>query len=104
MCIRDRLRVQHAKNVVRVHSDQKAAPAAVDVDQRQVEDGLFEIDRNLLFRSEWAGAADQIAGVAIGCGGGAWLEPFSVSFTTLTRRAQELGLGLGGAGTLKKKK
>ena len=54
---------------MRVHADQKTAPAAVDVDQRQVEDGLFEIDRNLLFRSEWAGAADQIAGVAIGGGG-----------------------------------
>ena len=47
-------------------ADQIAAPAAVDVDQRQVEDAPFDINRQRLLRPERAGATDQEAGVAVG--------------------------------------
>ena len=49
-----------------MQANQIAAPAAVDVDQRQIEDGSFKIDRHLLSCPEGAGAAHQVTGVAVG--------------------------------------
>ena len=50
---------------MRVDADEKAAAAAVEVDQRQIEDARFEIDWQSLLRAEGAGAADQIAGLPV---------------------------------------
>lgn len=60
-----------------MHADQEAAPTAVDVDQRQVEDALLDEHRHRLLGAERAGAADQEAGVAVGDLGLARLDLFA---------------------------
>lgn len=62
----DHFGLQGTQDVVRMHPDQKAAPPAVDVDQRQIEDGLLDIHRHRLLGAKGAGTADQKTGVAVG--------------------------------------
>ena len=57
--------LKYAQQIVRMNADQKSATPTVDVDQRQVKDALFEIDRHFLLRAEGRRAANHIAAVAL---------------------------------------
>ena len=67
--------LQHALCVFWVDGDQKAAGAAVDVNQGGIQDRALHVDGHGALQTEGGGAADLIAGVAVGdfgtAGGGA---------------------------------
>ena len=48
-----------------IDADEITAPAAVDVDPREIEHAPFHVDRHLLPRRERRGAADLVAGVTL---------------------------------------
>src|SRR5258708_31165517 len=57
---------KRAQELRRIHPQQVAAPAAVDVDARQLEDRTLQVDGHALSRAEGRRAADEIAGMARG--------------------------------------
>src|SRR5450759_3547960 len=54
-------RLHDAYHLCRRHADQKAAPAAVDVDSFELDDGFFHVHRHRLSQAERRAAADEIA-------------------------------------------
>ncbi len=50
-----------------MHPHQVSAPSSVDIDARQIEDGLLHVNRHLFSRAKRRGSADKIAGVPV-CG------------------------------------
>lgn len=62
----DNARLQMRDDVVRMHAHQIASTSAIDVDQRQVKDAFFQVNRERFLGAEWRGTADQVAGMAVG--------------------------------------
>ena len=79
----------------RINLDVIAAPAAVDINERQIQNRFFDVHRHVLLRTERRSSADLIAGILLSDCRFARFDMFSVRLAGQTER-ENMGPGKPG--------